>query len=81
MNKKSYNNSLKLQKIGKKKFGDIEIQRKKFHLHKVPFSIKNVNIDKIVVSNKVSCDKKEFKYFTGYKDAKKTDHYLYFSQK
>ena len=53
------------------KFGDIKIQNPKFHLHKEPISIKNIDINKIVVSNKVSFGKKAFKYFIGYKDAKK----------
>ena len=54
------------------KFGDIEIKMQKFNLHKGPISIKHIDIDKIVVSNKVSIGKKGFKYFIGYKDAKKT---------
>ena len=33
--------------------------------------MKNINIDKIVVSNKVSFNKKSFKCFICYKDAKK----------
>ena len=36
------------------KFDDIEIQKQKFHQHKRPISIKNVVINKTVVSNKVS---------------------------
>ena len=32
--------------------------------------MKNIDINKTVVSNKVSFDKKGFKYFIGYKDAK-----------
>ena len=52
------------------KFGDIEIEKQKFHQHKRPISIKNIDINKIVVSNKVSFGKKGFKYFIGYKDAK-----------
>ena len=63
------------------KFGDIKIQNQKFHLHKEPISIKNTDINKIVVSNKVSFGKKAFKYFIGYKDAKKINLYAYFSQK
>ena len=52
------------------KFGDIEIQKQKLHLHEKPISIKNIDINKIVVSNKVSFGKEGFKYFIGYKDAK-----------
>ena len=53
------------------KFGDIEIEKQKFHQHKRPISMKNIDIDKIVASNKPYFGKKGFKYFTGYKDAKK----------
>ena len=35
----------------------------------------------MVVSNNVSFGEKGFKYFIGYKDAKKLDLYLYFSPK
>ena len=52
-------------------FGDIEIYKQTFHQHKEPTSLKNVDIDKIVVSKKVSFGKKGFKYFIGYKDVKK----------
>ena len=34
-------------------FGDIEIEKQKFHSHKNQISIYDVNIDRIVVSNKV----------------------------
>ena len=53
------------------KFDDIEIKNQKFRQHKTPISIENIDINKIVVSNKVSFGKKSFKYFIGYKDAKK----------
>ena len=52
------------------KFSYIEIEKQKFHQHKRPISVKNININKIVVSSKVSFGKKCFKYFNGYKDAK-----------
>ena len=52
-------------------FEDIEIQKQKFHQHIRPISMKIININKIVVSNKVSCDKKGFKYFIDYKDSRK----------
>ena len=51
------------------KFSDIEIQKQKFHQHNGPIFIKNININKIVVSNKVSFGKKGFKYLIGYEDA------------
>ena len=53
------------------KFDDIKIPKQKFHQHKRLISIKNVDIDKIVVSSKVPFVKKGFKYCIGYKDAKK----------
>ena len=63
------------------KFGDIEIEKQKFHQNKKPISIKNIDINKIVVSNKISFGKKRFKYFIGYKYTEKIDLYVYFSQK
>ena len=63
------------------KFGDIEIKKQNFHQHKKPISIKHIDINKIVVSNKVSFSKKAFKYFIDYKDSKKLDLYVYFFQK
>ena len=47
---------------------DIEIET--FHQYKKPILIKNVDINKIVASNKVSFGKKGFKFFIGYKDVK-----------
>ena len=47
------------------KFGDIKIQKQKYHQHKELISIKNLDINKIVVSNKVSSGKKGFKCFIG----------------
>ena len=48
-------------------WGDIEIEKQKFHQHKITILIKNININKIVVSNKVPFGKKGFNYFIGYK--------------
>ena len=53
------------------KFSDTEIQNHKFNQHKSPVSINNIDINKIMVSNKVSFCKKGFKYFIGYKNGKK----------
>ena len=63
------------------KFGCIEIEKQKFHQHKSPISINNININKIVVSNEVSSSKKGFKYFIDYKDAKTIDLDAYSFQK
>ena len=48
----------------------------KVHIKKIKNykTINNIDINKIAVSNKVSFGKKDFKYFIGYKDAKKWDH-------
>ena len=43
-------------------FGDIEVEKHKFHQHKSPIVINNVAIIKIVVSNSDYFDKKCFKY-------------------
>ena len=41
--------------------------------------MKNIDINKVVVSNKIYFPRKGFKYFIGYKDGKKINLYLYFS--
>ena len=53
------------------KFDDTETEEYKFHQNKCPISIKNIEINKIVVSNKLPIDKQDFKYFIGYKDSDK----------
>ena len=64
------------------KFGDIETQKQKRHQRKEPISIRNIDINEIVVSNKVCFSKKRFKYFIGYKGAKKIwPLYIFFYQK
>ena len=53
------------------KFGDIENEKQKFHHYKRPISIINIDISKIVVSNKVSFGwKGSNKYLIAYKNAK-----------
>ena len=47
------------------KFSDSKIQKQTCHQHKGPISIKNVGIDKVIVSNKVTFGKKGLKYFIG----------------
>ena len=49
-------------------FSDTEIKKQKFHSHKIPISIDDVNIDRTAVSNKVPSSKKGFKYFIRYED-------------
>ena len=50
---------------------ETEIEKHKFHQQKHLISIYNVNINKILVSNKVFFVKKSFKYFIGYRDSTK----------
>ena len=52
------------------KLNDIEIQKQKIHKPKRHISIKNIDINKTIVSNKVSFGKKGFKYFIGCKNTK-----------
>ena len=53
-------------------FGGIEIEKQQFHQHKRPIS---------VVSNEFPFGKKCFRYFTGYKNAKKFKHLCIFLPK
>ena len=48
------------------KVGDIEIENQKIHQYKRPISIKKIDIDKIVASNKALFGKKGSKHFIGY---------------
>ena len=52
-------------------FDDNRIEEYEFHQYKSSTSINDIGINKIVVSNKIPFGKQDFKYFTGYKDAKK----------
>ena len=51
------------------KFGDTEIEECKFHQIKSLISINDIDINKIVVSNKLPFGKHDFQYFIGYKDS------------
>ena len=50
------------------KFDDTEIEEYKFHQYKSPILRNDLNINKIVVSNKLHFGKQNFKYFISYKD-------------
>ena len=63
------------------KFGDTEVKKQNFCQHKRSISLKNLDIEKIVVSNKVSVGKKLSKYLIGYKDAKRIRVLCIFLQK
>ena len=64
--------------MDKKKYSDTEIENQKLRQHKNAILISNVNINKIIVSSKVSFGKKN--NFIGYKDAKLSDLYAYLFQ-
>ena len=51
----------------------LKSKEKEFAQHKRPILIDNIDVNKIIVSNK-----NDFKYFIGYTDAKKISLYLYF---
>ena len=46
--------------------GDIEIEKKKFYHHKSPIFLEDVDIEKVLVSNKISSGETNNKYFIGY---------------
>ena len=48
-------------------FGDIKIHKQKLHQHKGLILIKNIDLNKIVVSDKFSIGQKGFRYFIGNK--------------
>ena len=66
---------IKIEKLIK--FGVTEIQKQNLHQNKGTILIKNIDIYKIVVSNKISFGKKGPKYFIGYKDAEKLNLYVF----
>ena len=47
-------------------FGDNEIENSKFYRHKTPILLKDVDIEKVLVSNKISFGGKDYNYFIGY---------------
>ena len=52
------------------KFDNTEIKKYKFHQNKSPILINDIDINKIVVFNKFSFGKQDFRYFIGHKDHK-----------
>ena len=53
------------------KFDDTEIEEYKFHQNKSTVSRNDIDVNKIVVSNKLPLGKQDFKYFIGTKDSEK----------
>ena len=58
-----YTIKMSLTKI---KFGDKEINKKEFYSSKQAISLDSVDLDKIVVSNKLKINDKTYKYICGY---------------
>ena len=52
-------------------FDYIEISKGNFNYFKHPIDTKNINIDIILISKKVSFNRKGFRHFVGYKDDNK----------
>ena len=42
------------------------LKLKKFYRHKNPVPLRDVDIEKVLVSNKISSSEKNYKYFIGY---------------
>ena len=59
------------------KFDDTEIEEQEFQQYESFISINDIDINKIVVSNKFLFGKQYFKYFIGQKDSKKLGLYAY----
>ena len=50
----------------KLKFNNIRVNKKEFHMSKKPIDLISVNINQIVVSDKLNYNEDGFKYFIGY---------------
>ena len=46
--------------------GDVETEKNKFYRNKTPILLKDVDIQKVLVSNKISFSEKNYKCFIGY---------------
>ena len=53
------------------RFDDTEIEEYEFHQYKIPISINDIDINKIVVSNILLFGEQNLKYFIAYKDSEK----------
>ena len=47
------------------KFGDIKIEKNTFYRQKTPIFLKDVDIEKVLVSNKIFLGEKNYEYFIG----------------
>ena len=48
------------------KFGHIEIEENNFYRNKTPIFLKDADVEKVLISNKISFCQKNYKYFIGY---------------
>ena len=46
-------------------FGNTEIEKNKFYRHMTPIFLEDVDIEKVLVSKKISFGEKNYKYFIG----------------
>ena len=47
-------------------FNNIQIEKSKFYRHKTPIFLEDVDIQKVLVSSKISFGEKNYKYFISY---------------
>ena len=47
-------------------FNNIRVNKKEFYKSKEPIDLMSVNVDQIVISDKIKHNNKSFKYFIGY---------------
>ena len=50
----------------------LKLKKSKFHCYKDPILLNDMNIDKILISNRISSSENNYKYFTRYPDKYKT---------
>lgn len=55
-------------------FADIVIDKHKFHYHKNPILVDNLDTDNILITNMISFGKRTYKYFIAYKDGNYKGH-------
>ena len=48
------------------RFGDIETEKNEFYCHKTPIFLEDADLEKVLVSNKISFGEKNYKHFFGY---------------
>ena len=47
-------------------FGDIKIEKNGFYRHRSPIFLRDADIEKVLVSNKIFFSEKDYRYFIGY---------------